>query len=92
MSDTISRRDATAGEFAELICADPAWLRAEFEAIVATSFGEAPLPGDEPRPRSGGRAERPVPTSVWRAWPTERRERSPPMRSGSTAAVTSLGR
>lgn len=48
MPDTISRREAAASEFAELICADPAWLRAEFEAIVATCFDDAPLHGDAP--------------------------------------------
>lgn len=35
MPDTISRQGATDREFIELICADPVWLRAEFDAIVA---------------------------------------------------------
>ncbi|GAA1026756.1 MULTISPECIES: hypothetical protein [Amycolatopsis] len=87
MPDTIGRRDAAASEFAELICADPAWLRAEFEAIVAFGFGDAPLHGDTPGPRNAGREARQATTSVWRAWPPERRERSPPTRSGSTAAA-----
>ncbi|WP_370936484.1 hypothetical protein [Amycolatopsis sp. cg13] len=92
MPDTISRREAAASEFAELICADPAWLRAEFEAIVATCFDDAPPHGDAPGPRSTGREQQQVATSVWRAWPPERRERSPPARSGSTATAASRGR
>ncbi|WP_409464181.1 hypothetical protein [Amycolatopsis sp. GA6-003] len=89
MPDTISRQDAAAREFAELICADPGWLRAEFEAIVSAGFGEAPafppLRGNDSRPQYPAEvpAGRRAPASVWRAWPPERRERSPPPRSGN---------
>lgn len=34
-------READAA-FAELICADPQWLREEFDALIAASFGQPP--------------------------------------------------
>ncbi|HEY1702057.1 MAG TPA: hypothetical protein VGG75_20310 [Trebonia sp.] len=33
---------ATVTEFADLACADPQWLREEFDALVAASFGLPP--------------------------------------------------
>jgi hypothetical protein len=30
--------------FAGLICADPEWLRDEFDALVSASFGQPPAP------------------------------------------------
>jgi hypothetical protein len=33
--------------FADLTCADPEWLRDEFDALVSASFGQPPAP---PRP------------------------------------------
>jgi hypothetical protein len=30
--------------FADLICADPEWLRDEFDALVSASFGQPPAP------------------------------------------------
>ncbi|MGW7537872.1 hypothetical protein [Amycolatopsis sp. NPDC054798] len=88
MPDTISRRDATAREFAELVCADPAWLRAEFEAIMAASFSEAPvLPpprGEGPRSAERAPATRRTAKTLYRAWPPEHRERSPPEQSRRT--------
>lgn len=98
MPDTISRQNSTAREFAELICADPVWLRAEFEAIVTAGFGDRsalpPLRANDSRYRNPGlaTAERRVARSLWRAWPPEHRERSPPTRGEDTTAVTSLGR
>lgn len=97
MPDTASRHDAVAHEFAELICTDPAWLRAEFEAIVTTGFGTAPAlsprHADDSRPPSTRQpAARRVGTSAWRTWPPQHRERSPPLPSVNTTAVTSLGR
>ncbi|WP_406633650.1 hypothetical protein [Amycolatopsis sp. WGS_07] len=85
MPDTISRQGPTAREFADLICADPVWLRAEFDAIVAASFGGIPMlppPSDDFRPRNPRPApgERRAAARRWRAWPPERRERSPPPR------------
>src|ERR1700749_335936 len=37
----LATRDADTA-FAELICADAQWLREEFDALVAASFGEPP--------------------------------------------------
>lgn len=54
------------GGFAELLCADPAWVRAEFDAIIAANFGAAeqpevppsrpPRPARDRRGRPGGAA------------------------------------
>ena len=55
--------------FAELLCADPAWVRAEFDAIIAANFGDAaeqpevppnrpPRPARDHRGRSGGAGRR----------------------------------
>ncbi|MFF0147446.1 hypothetical protein [Amycolatopsis sulphurea] len=41
--------------FAELFCADPAWVRAEFDEIIAANFGAAEWPEVPPR-----RPSRPV--------------------------------
>lgn len=78
MPDTISRQGATAREFVELICADPVWLRAEFESIVTAAVLPPLHPNDFPPCSTGNPAEERVPASVWRAWPPEHRERSPP--------------
>src|SRR5690242_521475 len=37
----------TGESFADLICADPQWLDAEFDALISASFSEPPAP---PRP------------------------------------------
>jgi hypothetical protein len=37
----LTTREADA-RFAELICADPQWLRAEFDALIAAGFGAPP--------------------------------------------------
>ncbi|HET9141791.1 hypothetical protein [Actinophytocola sp.] len=50
--------------FADLVCDDPDWLDAEFEAIIAANFGGRPRRPRTPRPggpRSG--ADRPASTS-----------------------------
>ena len=45
--------------FAELVCADPEWVRAEFDAIIAANFGAAEQPETPrrrpPRPARGHR-------------------------------------
>jgi hypothetical protein len=38
-------------EFADVICADPEWLRAEFDALISASFGEPPAPPPAAPPR-----------------------------------------
>jgi len=46
-------RSAAADGFAELVLADPAWVRAEFDAIVAANFGPPPPPVPAARRRPG---------------------------------------
>ncbi|HVV08409.1 hypothetical protein [Amycolatopsis sp.] len=93
MPDTVR----TSG-FAELVCADTQWLRAEFAAIVAANFGAPAPPPLRPRrgctgPRRRGRTPRTVtgragqsalepPTAV-RAGS---RQRSPPSADASPCA------
>src|SRR5204862_514181 len=60
---TVSTREADAA-FADLICADPQWLDAEFDALIAESFGEPPAqpPPAPPRvPPSPGSTPPPSP-------------------------------
>jgi hypothetical protein len=54
MPDTM-RPSSVSSEFAELVCADPDWVRAEFDAIVAANF-DPPPPHQRrpPRPDSSG--------------------------------------
>jgi hypothetical protein len=80
---------SAAPEFVDLVCADSAFVQAEFEAIVAANF-PAPPPGDQ-SPRGGSGPPMEVPAS--QAWPRVhhhdagspahaikalRRQRSPP--------------
>ena len=50
MPDRITR---AADGFAELVLADPAWVRAEFDAIVAANFEPPPPPVPATRRRPG---------------------------------------
>lgn len=83
--------DAVTSEFTELVCADPAWLDAEFDAIVTANFGTVPPcpPSGRPRPGSAGpqRPGRPPRSTVPVGWfldgardrrPGGRGQRSPP--------------
>jgi hypothetical protein len=85
----MSRGNAAVADqsFADVILADPEFVLAEFEEIVAANFG-APLdppPAGEPRPDSCGPSPR-RPRAHLGAWPREQvpaasaliRERSPP--------------
>ena len=76
--------------FAELICADAQWLREEFDALVAASFGQPPAAPPPAPPRVPPRRRPPVPPR-WRqpqphppatsdrvTVPGQRRQRSPP--------------
>ena len=76
----LATRDADTA-FAELICADAQWLREEFDALVAASFGEPPaaLPPAPPRvpprrrPPAPPRWRQPIASSPWPACiPTSR--------------------
>jgi hypothetical protein len=81
LTETGTERDA----FLAVVCADAAWVRAEFDAIVAASWDEPPVVARRP----GRPAAAPVPaaSSGFRnlALPAQRavvacpaRERSPP--------------
>ena len=72
----LSTREADVA-FADLICSDPQWLDAEFDALIAASFGEPPgarrprrpgsrrAPAPRPRPPGGsGRAGPPSPARL----------------------------
>ncbi len=86
--DLATRERAT--EFAELMCADPQWVREEFDALIAASFRRPPVPpppappwlppGRGPRyPLSRWRAGHlPESRIVWHAEPRRNRQRSPP--------------
>ena len=84
MPDKIARSAAADG-FAELVLADPAWVRAEFDAIVAANFDPPlpPLPAGRhrpgpPRPAAVLGAPRRRPGARLLAAKCPRRERSPP--------------
>jgi hypothetical protein len=79
----------TDAAFTDLMCADPQWVREEFDALISASFGEPPAtPPPEP-PRVPPRPGHPCPPS-WRpapgpvaatfpvAGPGHGRQRSPP--------------
>jgi hypothetical protein len=84
---TVSTREADAA-FADLICADPQWLDAEFDALIAASFGEPPAqpPPAPPRvppspgstPPSPDPASGPAAAAFPAAGPGHGRQRSPP--------------
>ena len=86
---TVSTREADAA-FAELICADPQWLDAEFDALIAASFGEPPAqpppapprvppsPGSTPPPSRGPASGPAAAASPAAAGPGHGRQRSPP--------------
>jgi len=91
--------DAT---FADLICADPQWLREEFDALISASFGEPPAPPQpapprvpprpgHPSPPSGRPAPGPVATTFPSAGPAYGRQRSPPAAPAGHRAAAPAG-
>ena len=84
----MATRDAEA--FAELICADAQWLREEFDALIAASFGQPPAapppapprvspPGGRPGPPGRHRLRPGAPAATSPLTPPgQRRQRSPP--------------
>jgi hypothetical protein len=85
----LATRDADRA-FAELIYADAQWLREEFDALIAASFGQPPAAPPPAPPRVPPRRRPPVPPR-WRqpqphpsatsgrvTVPGQRRQRSPP--------------
>lgn len=84
----LTAREATA-EFADLVYADPQWLREEFDALIATSYGRPPAapppapPGVPDRGPSGppaGQASGRLPATCdsRSREHAQRRQRSPP--------------
>ncbi|WP_410573863.1 hypothetical protein [Amycolatopsis sp. cmx-4-61] len=90
-----SARSAAADAFSELVLADPEWVRAEFDAIVAANFRPPPPPPPPPVPparRGPGLPRRPAavaggprrcPGARRLAGKGPRRERAPPRRTES---------
>ena len=76
MDDLATRQADT--KFAELVCADPEWLRAEFDALISASFGAPPK---WPRPPAPPRARYPIQSG----WP-----RQPASQARPEAAETSI--
>ena len=69
--------------FADLICDDPQWLDAEFDALVSASFGEPPAPPPPAPPRVPPRPGIPCPPS---RDPGQARPSSPPRPPGRPMA------
>ncbi|MGZ3145502.1 hypothetical protein ACVDFE_26590 [Lentzea chajnantorensis] len=70
----------TTGEraFADLVYADPAWVSAEFEAIIDANFGTTPRPRHHRPAAAVGFAEPAALRGVWRTGSARSRQRSPP--------------
>jgi hypothetical protein len=47
--------------FADVICADPQWVREEFDALMSACFGEPPVPPLPAPPRVPSRPGHPSP-------------------------------
>ncbi|MDS0140071.1 MULTISPECIES: hypothetical protein [unclassified Amycolatopsis] len=97
MPDKIAR-SAVADGFAELVLADPAWVRAEFDAIVAANFEppSPPVPAARrrrgvPRPPRVAGLPRRRPGVRLLAAKCPRRERSPPRRRTAKGTDTRRG-
>ncbi|GAA5104576.1 hypothetical protein [Haloechinothrix salitolerans] len=83
--------EATQERFLRLLCADPVWLRDEFDAIVAANFGEPAERDSTPPTRTPSRREperirtsplwatEPSPTPVHVPAELLARQRSPPV-------------
>ena len=85
----LSTREAGAA-FADLICDDPQWLDAEFDALISANFSEPPVPPPPAPPRVPPRPGIPYPSSRRSSpgpfglaspatGPYHRRQRSPPV-------------
>jgi hypothetical protein len=85
----LATREADAA-FADLICADPQWLDAEFDALIAASFSEPPgspppapprvppRPGSTPPPSHRPAPGRATATELPASGTKHGRQRSPP--------------
>ena len=88
MNDLAIRDVDTA--FADVICADPQWLREEFDELISASFGQPPAPprpapprvppggGPWPPPSRRQRGVQPASVTPARAAQGRHRQRSPP--------------
>jgi hypothetical protein len=96
--DELTTREADA-TFAELICADPQWLRDEFDALITAGFGAPPAwprppappqvppdrtPANPSPPQRHGTRPAPAIRPTRRG---HRRQRSPPPRPAARAAA-----
>jgi hypothetical protein len=80
---SVEQQDRVLDRFADLVCRDEEWLRAEFDAIVAAEWG-APPPAPPPAPP--GPDDRPA---AGPAWPTGDRP-EPGSRPHADAAAAGL--
>jgi len=83
---SVEQQDRVLAGFADLVCRDEEWLRAEFDAIVAAEWG-APPPAPPPAPP--GPDDRPA---AGPAWPTGDRPEPGSRRRTDAVAVGLPGR
>jgi hypothetical protein len=75
--------------FADLLCEDPQWLRAEFDALISASFGKPPAPSARASP---GPAASRLPVPAVPAPPARpRRHRCPRRQAGTPSATLTSG-
>lgn len=85
--DLLTRETVT--EFADLMCADPQWLRGEFDALIAASFSRPPstplappttltAPRPPTPPAGQGHVHLPTCLTAWFREHVRCRQRSPP--------------
>jgi hypothetical protein len=76
--------------FAELIYADAQWLREEFDALIAASFGQPPAAPPAP-PRVPPHRRRPAPSRWRQPQPRPPRYQRPGYRAGTAPAALTSG-
>ncbi len=85
----LSTREADTA-FADLICADPQWLDAEFDALIAASFSEPPASRPPAPPRFPPRPGTPPPLSCGPR-PRPGRDKLPGRQAGPLPAALTPG-
>jgi hypothetical protein len=78
--DPVTREAATT--FADVICADPQWVREEFDALISASFGQPPAPPPPAPPRVPPKRGPRLPPSRPRSGPLPAVGTSTPVRPG----------
>ena len=86
---TLSTREADAA-FADLICDDPQWLDAEFDALISACFGEPPAPPAARAPPGPAPPRHPVP-ALPAAFARPGRHHLPGHRAGPRPAALAPG-